>query len=69
MINLSQKDYYRSVGRELHESLAAQINVDKFVGWEEFGMVELTDQYPKGKKNHPLEAGHERIANEIYSRC
>lgn len=24
--------------------------------------------YPKGKANHPLEKGHERIANEIHSR-
>jgi hypothetical protein len=69
MINVRHNDYYRNVGNEPHKQLAKQIHADKFIGWDEFGMIELTAQFPKGKNNHPLQAGHERIANEIYSRC
>lgn len=68
MINVRQNDYYRSVGRELHEQLAKQIDSEKFIGWEEFGMAELTANFAKGRGGHPLEKGHERIANEIYTR-
>lgn len=68
MINVRQNDYYRAVGKESHEQLAKQVDVDKFIGWEQFGMVELTANLPKGAGNHPLEKGHERIANEIHSR-
>ena len=68
MMNIRQKDYYRSVGRDLHEQLAKQVDTDKFIGWEEFGMSELTKDLPKGPGNHPLEKGHERIANEIHTR-
>lgn len=68
MMNIRQKDYYRNVGKELHEQLSAQIDTDKFIGWEEFGMAELTKDLPRGPGHHPLEKGHERIANEIYTR-
>jgi hypothetical protein len=68
MMDIRQNDYYRAVGKEIHDSLAQQIDVDNFVGWDKFGMVELTAALPKGKGGHPLEKGHERIANEIYSR-
>jgi len=69
MINVRHNDYYHKVGREMHEQLAQQIDTKQFIGWNEFGMAELTATFPKGKGTHPLEAGHERIANEIYSRC
>lgn len=68
MMNIRQKDYYRNVGRDLNEQLSAQIDTNKFIGWEEFGMAELTKDLPRGPGNHPLEKGHERIANEIYAR-
>lgn len=67
MINVKQQDYYRSVGKDSYEYLSKQIDVHKFIGWEKFGMIELTATLPKGKRHHPLEKGHERIANEIYT--
>lgn len=68
MIDVRQNDYYRSVGKEMHDKLEKQVDADNFIGWEKFGMVELTASLPKGKGGHPLELGHERIANEIYTR-
>lgn len=68
MLNIRHNDYYRNVGRDQHEQLSKQIDIDKFIGWEEFGMVELTKNFPQGPGHHPLEKGHERIANEIYTR-
>jgi hypothetical protein len=65
MINVRHNDYYHRVGREMHEQLAQQIDTKQFLGWNKFGMTELTATLPKGKNNHPLEAGHEKIADEI----
>jgi lysophospholipase L1-like esterase len=65
MINVRQNDYYRNVGREPYEQLAGLVDTEKFIGWEKFGMTELTADCPRGPGNHPLEKGHERIANEI----
>jgi hypothetical protein len=70
MIDIRYKDYYRKVGAELHERLAEQIDTEMFIGWNKFGMVELTEDCPRGQGGHPLEKGHGRIANEIakYTR-
>jgi lysophospholipase L1-like esterase len=67
MINVRHNDYYHKVGKEPHEQLAKQIDKEKFIGWDKFGMMELTNDLPQGPGGHPLEAGHERIANEIYT--
>lgn len=65
MMDIRGVNYYRSVGAEQHDKLADQINKDQFVGWGEFGMLELCTGLPKGPGGHPLEKGHERIANEF----
>jgi len=65
MINVRQNDYYRKVGSEQHSELAKQIDLDKFIGWEQFGMFELTEGCARGPGHHPLAKGHERIADEI----
>lgn len=67
MIDVRHKDYYRAVGKEMHDKLEQQINTDKFVGWDKYGMDELTAGLPRGPGGHPLEQGHERIANELYT--
>jgi hypothetical protein len=66
MIDIMQNNYYRAVGREQHDKLENQINTTNFVGWGEFGMSELTARLPKGPGLHPLEQGHEKIAQTIY---
>lgn len=65
MIDIRYSDYYRKVGAQMHEQLTNQIDPKMFVGWEEFGMIELTKGYAHGPGGHPLDKGHERIADEI----
>lgn len=65
MIDVRYNDYYRKVGAQMHDSLAEQIDAKMFVGWGEFGMIELTKGCAMGPNKHPLNQGHERIANEI----
>ncbi len=66
MIDTVRNNYYRKVGAEEHDKLEAKINTKKFVGWNSFGMSELTMDCPRGVGSHPLEKGHKKIANEIY---
>jgi len=65
MIDLKYRDYYRKVGQEQHDKLEKQIDCDTFIGFGKFGMVELTKGMPHAIGGHPLQQGHERIANEI----
>lgn len=69
MMNIRHQDYYRMVAQEQYQDLAKLINTDKFIGWNRFGMAELTAGYPRGPGRHPLEQGHERIADEMYTWC
>jgi len=41
------------------------INTDKFIGWPLEGFVEWTYGTPRGPGGHPLEEGHQRIAEKI----
>lgn len=66
MMDIMQVNYYRATGREQHDKLEAQIDKTKFIGWNAFGMRELTKNLPKGKGGHPLEQGHQQIAKTIY---
>ena len=65
MIDIQHNDYYRQVGAEIHQPLTKQIDTKMFIGWGEFGMIELTEGCPRGPGRHPLEKGHKRIADEI----
>ena len=47
------------------EPLWNQLDQSRFVGWPHRGMIEIAADAPRGPGNHPLELGHERIANEI----
>lgn len=65
MMDIKHNNYYRKVAAEMHDKLAAQIDTEMFVGWGEFGMVELTKGCATGPGHHPLENGHKRIADEF----
>jgi hypothetical protein len=41
------------------------VRAERFVGWPYRGMIEIAADAPRGPHGHPLELGHERIANEI----
>jgi hypothetical protein len=42
-----------------------KIDFLNFLGWPDRGMIEIAGNCAKGTGGHPLELGHERIANEI----
>ena len=65
MMDVRHNDYYRKVGAEMHDQLAEQIHAEMFIGWNKFGMIELTKGCALGPGGHPLTKGHERIADEI----
>ena len=47
--------------------LLAQVDADRYIGWREnHGMTEFMGDCPKGPGGHPLELGHQRIAEHIY---
>ena len=43
------------------------IDTDKFIGWPFNGMSEWQGDCPRGPNGHPLELGHQRIADAILS--
>lgn len=65
MLNINSKDYYHNVGREIHEELARQIDTEFFIGWENFGMMQIAHGCPIGPRGHPLDQGHKKIAEKI----
>jgi hypothetical protein len=48
------------------DKLIEMIDTDKFVGWPDQQMQEMMGDCPKGPGDHPLELGHQRIAEAIY---
>ena len=46
--------------------LVQLIDTEKFVGWPYSSMTEFMGDCPKGPGGHPLELGHQRIAEAIY---
>lgn len=48
-----------------YKILIDQIDKDYFIGWPNYGMVDFMGDCPKGPGGHPLELGHQRIANTI----
>ena len=46
--------------------LKSQIDQTNFLGWPFTGMTEWAYPCPEGPNGHPLELGHEKIADKIY---
>lgn len=49
-----------------HEHLAKHVDTDMYVGWPYAGSTQWTFKQPHGPSGHPLELGHQTIANNIY---
>ena len=49
------------------DDLIGMIDTTKFVGWPTTQMVEMMGDAPKGPDGHPLELGHQRIAEAIHA--
>ena len=45
--------------------LVGQVDKDHYIGWPRTGMTEWMGDCPKGPRGHPLESGHQRIAEKI----
>jgi len=52
--------------RKWHQHLIEKVDKKYFLGWPDLGMVDFQGDCPKGPGGHPLELGHQRIANKIY---
>lgn len=49
-----------------HKDLVKHIDVSTYVGWPLSGSTEWCFKRPHGRSGHPLEEGHQIIANTIY---
>jgi hypothetical protein len=59
------KDYYNEYYNDLHH-LWDKLDTQYYVGWPQEGFLEFQGDCPIGPGGHPLELGHERIADKIY---
>lgn len=55
---------------ETSQDIISLLDTSKFIGWPDESMVEWThkkeDALPRGPGGHPLEEGHQRIADVIF---
>lgn len=58
-------DQMQTLNHQAHD-LINMIDTVNFVGWPDQQMVEMMADAPKGPGGHPLELGHQRIAEKIY---
>lgn len=49
-----------------HVAITQHIDATRYPGWPCQGMLEWTQDQARGANGHPLEAGHEQIAQKIY---
>ena len=52
-------------GAKLFKHVSDQIDPTYYIGWPKFGMTTFMGDCPKGPGGHPLELGHQRIAERI----
>lgn len=48
-----------------HKDITQHIDAETYPGWPKQGMIQWAADAPRAPGGHPLELGHERIANEI----
>jgi hypothetical protein len=65
MLNIVNNEYYRNTHRQTFDYLANAINKEKFMGWDEYGMAEITNGCKRGPGGHFLEEGHKKVANQL----
>ena len=52
---------------EISQEYVDLIDTDQFIGWPNHSMMEWMGDCEKGPKGHPLELGHRRIADAIFT--
>ena len=66
MCNIVQNEYYKKKHFDGQQEFFAQVDREKFLGFNESGMMEWTYGCPQGPGGHFLEQGHQIVANQIY---
>ena len=66
MCNIVQNEYYKKKYFDGQQEFFAQVDREKFLGFNESGMMEWTYGCPQGPGGHFLEQGHQIVANRIY---
>ena len=65
MLDAFGNNNYRKNKYKKNNTVVDQIDSAYYVGWPNEGMVEWMGDCPKGPGGHPLELGHQRIAEQI----
>jgi len=65
MLNIVQNEYYKKKHFDGLVQYYAQVDTERFLGFNKEGMMEWTYGCPQGPGGHPLELGHRRIAEKI----
>lgn len=58
--------YWNELWSERDQDLLKHVDLTHFVGWPIQGLCEWFGDAPRGPHGHPLEVGHERIADKVY---
>ena len=66
MLNIVQNEYYKKKHFDGQPQYYAQVDQERFLGFNESGMMEWTNGCPVGPSNHFLEEGHKQIADKLY---
>ena len=66
MLNILQNEYYKKKWFNGQTNYFSQVNKEKFIGFNDSGMMEWTYGCPQGPNGHFLEQGHNIVANRIY---
>lgn len=67
MLNIVNNEYYRNTHIETFGHLANAVDKEKFMGWNEYGMAELTNGCKRGPGGHFLAEGHMKVADQLNS--
>ena len=65
MLNIIQNEYYKKKFFDGNQQYFDQVDNDKFIGFNESGMIEWAYGCPRGPNGHFLEEGHLIVANKI----
>lgn len=66
MLNIVQNEYYKKKHFDGKQQFFDQVDKEKFLGFNETGMMEWTYGKPQGPGGHFLDEGHQIVANRIY---
>jgi hypothetical protein len=66
MFQTHMTQQWNNIWSERDQDLLKHVDLTHFAGWPDHGLCEWFGDAPKGTHGHPLELGHERIADKVY---